>query len=499
MKFLGAFILVLTISSVNAQSPYFNDTIDFSGRSETALGVVSCMNRYVVSGTSIELPRDYGIVHAIIDSTGKVLKKKLHPFLRVSLIRGGVRKSIEGNLIDFRNVVFQSNGTVYRRPYVLESSPDLDSLWSIEIQDSVYNELTIWDLLPDTDSTFILLCTRRPANDRTVIYRISKKEGVILRKEYSDIHGTGLFRMNMLGYREKYIVCTGIRTLSPAIQHLEVVYLDNSLNVSSFETFFKTNTTTEIEFTPPRTILLAGTLDKGMDPNSSNRLNQQVLMSIDTSGSVSFQKSIDSASTHASSYKVFLAKDSTIGVLGQHPGREQNTVCSKLVFFDKLGSPLDSHSYVYDTTYNQNYLYDIVQMPTSNYMAVGSVFPYTGTSQNLWILGLDSAACVPGCVNPFKSEIKDTTDFISKSLAEFNRNGFGIFPNPTSGVIRIKLNDQNEPNQLFYTIYNELGKLIQSGELEHKEELDLTQLERGTYTIVIDQGSKRFTSRLFKL
>lgn len=108
---------------------------------------------------------------------------------------------------------------------------------------------------------------------------------------------------------------------------------------------------------------------------------------------------------------------------------------------------------------NDHYLYGIVATPDGGFALSGSVWPDGGgTTQDGWIIKLDSLGCVvSGCTLSVEEE-----DFISDVI---------IYPNPSNGKFYLESNNfQNS----FYEIHDLNGKLIVSSKIiSNKTEIDL--------------------------
>jgi hypothetical protein len=79
-------------------------------------------------------------------------------------------------------------------------------------------------------------------------------------------------------------------------------------------------------------------------------------------------------------------------------------------------------------------------------------------------------------------------DLDFSSIAETNAgNIMSIFPNPSTGLINIKSNENLDV--VNYDIYNVSGALVESGNLDNNQNLDLTSFVKGVYFIKLDNKS----------
>ncbi|MGZ3901863.1 MAG: T9SS type A sorting domain-containing protein, partial [Bacteroidia bacterium] len=73
-------------------------------------------------------------------------------------------------------------------------------------------------------------------------------------------------------------------------------------------------------------------------------------------------------------------------------------------------------------------------------------------------------------------------------------NGFHIFPNPTSGVLKIK--KENNPTKV--KLYNALGAEVMGLSSSSDEELNLSALPKGIYFVEITSGTEVVTRKIVK-
>ncbi len=142
-----------------------------------------------------------------------------------------------------------------------------------------------------------------------------------------------------------------------------------------------------------------------------------------------------------------------------------------------------------------NYLRDIKQTPDGGYVAVGFVQPSDGTSQDVWILKVDSNGCeVPGC--PLNTDVQQYINIKVELTA---------YPNPTTGELNINygINDPtcNEATLLLMELGS--GKvLIKKTVLcsSTQTTLDLKELPSGIFALSIQSnGTSPKTIRIVKV
>jgi hypothetical protein len=73
-----------------------------------------------------------------------------------------------------------------------------------------------------------------------------------------------------------------------------------------------------------------------------------------------------------------------------------------------------------------------------------------------------------------------------------------IFPNPADGYVQVFLPD-NETGQVPFTVSDETGKHLLSGNITEKEQrISLTEYPRGIYFITLTEGTKQTTLKIIR-
>lgn len=78
------------------------------------------------------------------------------------------------------------------------------------------------------------------------------------------------------------------------------------------------------------------------------------------------------------------------------------------------------------------------------------------------------------------------------SIANLDNNSVSVFPNPTNGLLNIKMEDNAVVN---YQIFNINGQLVQKGILKSVQQIDVKDLTNGFYTISIKQKNKVYQAK----
>ena len=104
-----------------------------------------------------------------------------------------------------------------------------------------------------------------------------------------------------------------------------------------------------------------------------------------------------------------------------------------------------------------------------------------------WDAGGTAATQLKDWLDPQNTE-RDTLDALDNVLAvndEFLEKNITLFPNPTTGVIQIKVSGL--VGDLKYDIYNVLGQTLKSNKLQNNEIIDLDNLPSNIYFVKITE------------
>ena len=137
-----------------------------------------------------------------------------------------------------------------------------------------------------------------------------------------------------------------------------------------------------------------------------------------------------------------------------------------------------------DTT-TENYLFDVAQTNDGNFVSVGWVSPVDGSTQDVWIIKVDSMGCIIGGCN-------STVDVanISDSEPEFN-----IYPNPANDFIDIETDFKN----CYFSVFDITGKLILREKIvQNKTRIDLSSYSNGLYFIQLQNAEKILSKKFIK-
>lgn len=131
----------------------------------------------------------------------------------------------------------------------------------------------------------------------------------------------------------------------------------------------------------------------------------------------------------------------------------------------------------------QNYLYDVSPTSDGGFVAAGSVAPTDTSTQDVWVIKVDSMGCfVPGC----NGTLGVTTIHIGEP--EFN-----IYPNPANDFIDVETNFKN----CTVSVFDNLGKLVLKEKIiQNNTRFNLSNFSNGLYFITL-QGDDKMISKKF--
>ena len=140
-------------------------------------------------------------------------------------------------------------------------------------------------------------------------------------------------------------------------------------------------------------------------------------------------------------------------------------------FFDDINLPAEQD----DAEGSIGFVYFRIQ-PKPGY-ALGDIIPNTAA------IFFDFNA--PIITNRFETEFVEET----LSVSEFDYNGFSMYPNPTKGMVSIKLNNITNAN---LSIYDIQGKLVIDRDVTETQlvELNVSDLQSGLYFVKLNTGSQ---------
>jgi hypothetical protein len=133
----------------------------------------------------------------------------------------------------------------------------------------------------------------------------------------------------------------------------------------------------------------------------------------------------------------------------------------------------------------QNYLYDVAPTNDGGFVAVGFVAPTDGSTQDSWVIKVDSMGCLnPGC----NSSLGVTTIHLDEPK-------FEIYPNPTTDFIDIATDYKN----CWFTIFDVTGKLVLKEKIiQNKTRINLSNYSNGLYFIQLQTENKMRVKKFVK-
>jgi len=141
-------------------------------------------------------------------------------------------------------------------------------------------------------------------------------------------------------------------------------------------------------------------------------------------------------------------------------------------------------NYANDSTAD-NYLMDVSQTSDGGFVASGWVNPTDTSTQDAWIIKVDSLGCLsPGCNGTL------SVNTIQIGFPEFN-----IYPNPANDFIDIETDFRN----CYFSVFDVTGKLILREKIvQNKTRIDLSNYSNGLYFIQLQSDEKQISKKFIK-
>tara|TARA_B110000285_G_scaffold230103_1_gene296081 strand:+ start:1470 stop:2972 length:1503 start_codon:yes stop_codon:yes gene_type:complete len=154
-----------------------------------------------------------------------------------------------------------------------------------------------------------------------------------------------------------------------------------------------------------------------------------------------------------------------------------------IVKVDSIGNMLWDRSFNINGGQNLNKIFDLDTCSNGGILLTGAVTSFPPTEWYAWLAKLDSNGCEQtGCAN-YLSVIENEAD---EEPIEFT-----IYPNPSTGMVNIELENDNIGNSL--SIYNIVGEQILSEQIVDDEiKKDLSHLPKGIYIILVTDKFGQF-------
>jgi hypothetical protein len=134
------------------------------------------------------------------------------------------------------------------------------------------------------------------------------------------------------------------------------------------------------------------------------------------------------------------------------------------------------HPEAVDLWNTKHFLYDVEPTADGGFAAAGFLTPSTDTTQDTWVIKVDSFGCMePGC------------EVISVPEIEMAIAALKIYPNPSNGILNIKITPSSQrsetPDGYEFELYDMLGKRVyQSILYRDVNTISVSQLPPGVYT-----------------
>ncbi len=226
----------------------------------------------------------------------------------------------------------------------------------------------------------------------------------------------------------------------------------------------------------------------GAFDNASNTESWAFAMKIDPDGNAIWTKRYENTFSQAI-YACEVLDDGKIVAVGQtsNTGEGAQGQGGWLVKMDENDDTLWTRTY--NPSVNSDLFRNMLVMPNGDIVMVGFGCGENSTTQDGWILRVDSMGCVvEGCYSVGMEELEEV-------------GAFSIYPNPTSGVVRIELKGDSPSTSLRMTVTDVLGREMTTpdpsfsgGELPG---IDVSAWPDGIYFVTLtDTDGNRLTQRL---
>ncbi|UTW66935.1 T9SS type A sorting domain-containing protein [bacterium SCSIO 12643] len=133
------------------------------------------------------------------------------------------------------------------------------------------------------------------------------------------------------------------------------------------------------------------------------------------------------------------------------------------------------HPEAVDLWNTKHFLYDVEPTSDGGFVAAGWLNPSTDTTQDTWVIKVDSFGCLePGCEVIGVPEIAQTIETLK------------IYPNPSKGILHIEITSgiqKTKNNTYEFQLYDMLGKRVYQTKLQpYMNTISVSDLPTGVYT-----------------
>jgi hypothetical protein len=150
-----------------------------------------------------------------------------------------------------------------------------------------------------------------------------------------------------------------------------------------------------------------------------------------------------------------------------------------LVRTDSLGEVIWKREY--DKNESTDLFYSLLATEDGGFLQSGQAVNEETNSQDAWLLKVDSVGCTfPNCIVGMDEEEKTVM--------------VDIWPNPTSEVLNLELQQQGMAEIMLYDMAGKL--LVQKQTTQQREALDVSALDNGLYLLTVLQGDMKTTVKV---
>ncbi|MDB4656077.1 T9SS type A sorting domain-containing protein [Flavobacteriales bacterium] len=215
----------------------------------------------------------------------------------------------------------------------------------------------------------------------------------------------------------------------------------------------------------------------------SSSITNGYLMKIAPDGNMIWQKSIGIGDEGQSFWAVKELPDGTLVATGPTNVTGDGSQAGWLVKTDEIGDTLWTRTY--NPSSSTDYLRNMLVMPNGDIVMVGFGRGENSSTQDGWILRVDSMGCeIENCFSVgIEEEQKET--------------GLSVYPNPVTDVLRVRFADNSVHSLVAITITDLLGRVVLRSSEKGNTALDVSALKRGIYMLRTTDESGRMATVKF--
>ncbi len=498
-----AMLLLFTLCFINIVKAQigFNDRIDYYNQPNLS----SCLlieNDTIIIGVNTWdslLTNIWRISILKMDMSGNILSKK-------SFKRDSLSFVIGNNILKYNNEYFipgpsgDYNGNIFGSIY--EFNSNLDTIRNIiKVDTSFYTYYT--SLIKKGNDIYIFGGADSLSGPPGYNFFLRKSDSlgnIVWQKKYGITGGTYRNPRNMDTTHTNGFVMCGFEQTSPSGWGTTRLYkTDSSGNQLWTKTYGTINTAFPTIVAAKTSGYLVATNQIDSSYMTSFYWTSMRLYRLNENGDTVWTKKIGAKTQDFSPVNVKQLPDYDFIICGvnrlPHYDIGGSLVSEQLQGFlcrtDSSGSVKWFHNYKanspIDTT-TENYLYDVAQTSDGSFVATGWVSPADGSTQDVWVIKVDSMGCIMGGCS--------STTGIEQ---EVENSDFNIYPNPANYFIDLEAKGLIDFKNCFVSIFDDIGHLLLKERIiENKTRIDLSDFSNGFYFIQLRNNDKIISKKFIK-